>query len=229
MPESSNEHHLKSTARPAAGAIAVDTVLPARLAPAPQKPGTQDQPEPAQAASPAATAIAASPAPVATGNPPDWKQDLGPAEFRAAARFVGQTMELAERVSVRGGERVEVQMRLTDGHEVTVSLHLEKGEWHPVFKTDTDALCHALEQSWQQSAAQPTGRPVRFGTPVFESLQSQTGTGGGMQQQPDARDRSFSRHVPENVPAPGPVRHSKAAAPVRPARLAAAGGVHLYA
>ncbi|MEQ1852726.1 MAG: hypothetical protein ABMA01_14180, partial [Chthoniobacteraceae bacterium] len=91
------------------------------------------------------------------------------------------------------------------------------------------ALCRALEQSWQQSAAQPTGRPVRFGTPVFESLQSQPGTGGGTQQQPDARDRSFSRHEPENVPAPSPARHRKATAPAKPARLAVTGGVHLYA
>ena len=136
------------------------------------------------------------------------------AEATAAVRITRQTMDLAEHVRAMGRDHVEVQMRLRDGEEVTVSLRLEKGEWKPVFKTDSEALCRALEQNWNRAAAQPSAQAVRFGTPVFESQQTQTGGGRSGhpngQQQPDARDRSFNRR--EQEPA--------FAIPAQPARTA---------
>lgn len=225
MPEHLIDHHLKLTSsvetpREEASALAGVSRLH-------ENSGTPRKIEPAQISTvPFAEIAPSSPTAgefsVRTGN-------VKPAELHAAARFVEQTMDIAERINAKDSDHVEVQMRLLDGQEVSVSLHLENGAWKPVFKTGTDALCKALEQGWQQAAAQPADRLVRFGTPVFESLQSQAGLGGGMQQQPNARERSFAQREQESLAPPLPRRNRGAAAPAVSEYLAASSGVRLYA
>lgn len=155
------------------------------------------------------------------------------ADATAAVRITRQTMDLAEHVRAMGRDHVEVQMRLRDGEEVTVSLRLEKGEWKPVFKTDSEALCRALEQNWNRTVAQPSAQAVRFGTPVFESQNTQTGGGQGGHasghQQHDARERSFNRREQEpafEIPTQ-PARATLTTA--TPTRTAATPAVQIYA
>ena len=150
----------------------------------------------------------------------------GTGDVKAAAQVTQQTFDLAEHVRTTGRDNVEVQMRLNDGHEVTVSLRFEHGEWKPVFKTDTEALCRALEQNWHQAAAQPSVQGVKFGTAVFETQRTQGDLGQNPQQQSGGRERSFSRR--EQEPAFGnPVPQPRAAA--KPVRAAASTAVQLYA
>lgn len=162
---------------------------------------------------------------------PDERGAPSATDATAAVRITSQTMELAEHVRAMGRDHVEVQMRLRGGEEVTVSLRLEKGEWRPVFKTESEALCQALEQNWNRTVAQPSSLAVRFGTPVFESQQTQTAGGQSGhphgQQQPDSRDRSFDRREQEP---PHRAQTARATAPAaNPTRTGAAPAVQLYA
>ena len=155
------------------------------------------------------------------------------ADATAAVRITRQTMDLTEHVRAMGRDHVEVQMRLRDGEEVTVSLRLEKGEWKPVFKTDSEALCRALEQNWNRAVAQPSVQAVRFGTPVFESQQTQTDSGrngnSNGHQQPDSRDRSFNRREQEAAFAvPAQPARTTLTNPT-PIRSAATPAVQIYA
>jgi len=152
--------------------------------------------------------------------------DPGVADFTAAEQVTRQTFDLAEKVHTMGQDRAEVRMRLHDGQEVTVSLRLERGEWKPVFKTETEALCRALEQNWQRVAAQPSVQSVKFGTPVFESQGAHADPGRNPQQQSGGRERSFNHRDQEpsfGVPTP-PARTSAKAV-----RSPAVNTVQLYA
>ena len=147
-------------------------------------------------------------------------------DSKAAVQITQQTIDLTEHVRVTGRDHVEVQMRLNDGQEVTVSLRLEHGEWKPVFKTDTVALCRALEQNWHRAAAQPSVHAVKFGTPVFESQRTQADAGQNPQQQSGGRERPSSRREQESafgIPTP------PALTPAKPARSAPTTAVQLYA
>ena len=159
---------------------------------------------------------------------PDRISSAPTPEFHAATQCVEHTMALAERVSLKGGDHVEVQMRLLDGKEVSVSLHLANGEWKPVFKTDSAALCRALEQSWQKNSAQPSDRSVRFGTPVFESAQSNGGPGANSGGQADAQGRNFARPEQADISPVPPVCNRPEAA-VKAAQLSDTGKIRLYA
>lgn len=147
-------------------------------------------------------------------------------DSKAAVQITQQTIDLTEHVRVTGRDHVEVQMRLNDGQEVTVSLRLEHGEWKPVFKTDTVALCRALEQNWHRATAQPSVHAVKFGTPVFESQRTLADTGQNPQQQSGGRERPSSRR--EQEPAFG-IPTPPALTPAKPARSAPTTAVQLYA
>ena len=95
---------------------------------------------------------------VAFGPPAGMEQiseALAPHEPNAASEITRQTFDLIERIRVTGRDNAEVRMFLNDGQQVTVSLRLERGEWKPVFKTESEALCRALEQNWNRAVAQP--------------------------------------------------------------------------
>ena len=228
MPEQILDHQLKSKANVAVVSSAHGESRAAVL------PELRDHP----AAAPAALATAdlrsesaannghGTAAPIHT---PDGSDTPASADFTAAVRITKQTIDLAEHIRAMGRDHVEVQMRLRDGQEVTVSLRLEQGEWKPVFKTDTEALCRALEQNWHSAAAQPSAQAVKFGTPVFESQRAQTDLGHNPQQQPDGRGRAFDRREQEPAFAnPSPPARKKPVA-ANPARPAANTAVQLYA
>jgi hypothetical protein len=224
MPENLREHHFKPTA--SAESSQREALALARVS-QPREESDVPRTEPAPGAAIPSAEIA--PSNSTAGEFPVRTGEAKPAELQTAARFVDQMMDIAERINAKDSHHVEVQMRLLDGQEVSVSLHLENGAWKPVFRTGTDALCKALEHGWQQAAAQPADRLVRFGTPVFESLQTQTGLGGGTQQQPDAREQFFARRDQESFTAPPPRRSRGASAPIVPEYFAASSGVRLYA
>ncbi len=152
-----------------------------------------------------------------------------------AAEINRQTFEIIERVHATGHDRAEVRMHLNDGQEVTVSLRLERGEWKPTFKTESEALCRALEQNWQRAVPQPSSQSVKFGTPVFQSEGSQSGLEGNSQQQSEsgARERSFNRREQESIfENPVPSRANPRPAPSASAsasRFSEAAAVQLYA
>ena len=209
----------------------------AAVPPAPQKPRTTFQPETREQspqafanepASPATSAMAGIlSAPEAGGG----HQASAPmsADFAAAVQVTKLTADLTEHLILGGRNQAEVQLRLHDGQEVTVSLRLEQGEWKPVFKTDTLELCRALEQNWHRAATQSPTPGVKFGTPVFESQGTQSDPGQNSQQQSQSggRERSFGRREQEQEPAfafPMPRRSAK---PMM--SFSAAAAVQLYA
>ena len=234
MPEHFIERQLKPKANGAAVASAPGEMR-AVIA-----PGIREHPiaarrnEPAPAAPANAVLPSESPADNGRGtttpiHAPNGTDAPAAADLTAAARITKQTIDLAEHVREMGRDHVEVQMRLRDGQEVTVSLRLEQGEWKPVFKTDTEALCRALEQNWHRAAAQPSAQAVRFGTPVFESQQAQADPGRNPQQQPDGRERSSRGREQDpafGIPTP-PTRAPATAA--NPTRASATTAVQLYA
>ncbi len=122
-------------------------------------------------------------------------------EPKAASEITRQTFDLIERVRVTGRDNAEVRMLLNDGQQVTVSIRLERGEWKPVFKTESEALCRALEQNWNRAVAQPSPQSVKFGTPEFESRSSQSDLGSSSQQHPESggRERSFNRREQDSA------------------------------
>ena len=120
-------------------------------------------------------------------------------EPKAASEITRQTFDLIERVRVTGQDNAEVRMLLNDGQRVTVSIRLERGEWKPVFKTESETLCRALEQNWNRAVAQPAPQSVKFGAPVFESHSAHSGLGSSSQEHPESggRERSFNRREQE--------------------------------
>jgi hypothetical protein len=231
MPEQPKEQLLKPSANTAAGTSAADG---ASLPPVQEKVSAprRIEPEPSGAPASVVSSAAATEFRGQAATPIQVADPISPAttaEFHAATHFVEHTMETAERVSLRGDNHVEVQMRLPGGKDVTVSLHLANGEWKPVFKTESQSLCQALEQSWQRTAAQPSDRAVRFGTPVFESSQSQAGLAENSGRQPDARDRHSARQEQAEIFPVLPARNRPASAAADAARLTATGQVRLYA
>ncbi len=154
-------------------------------------------------------------------------------EVPVAAEITRQTFEIIERVRTTGRESAEVRMHLNDGQEVTVSLRLERGEWKPVFKTESEALCRALEQNWHRTLPQSSSQSAKFGTPVFESQSSLSGAGRDSQQQSESggRERSFNRRDQESV-FENPVPFRVNAKPVRaaqPTRFSEAAAMQVYA
>lgn len=154
-------------------------------------------------------------------------------EPTAASEITRQTFDLIERIRVTGREHAEVRMILNDGQQVTVSLRIERGEWKPVFKTESEALCRALEQSWNRAVAQPAPQSVKFGTPVFESHSAQSDFGGNSQQQSESggRGRPFDRREREPafenvVPFPAAAKPTRAA---HVSRFSEAAAMHVYA
>ena len=231
MPEQPNSQLAKPSANTVAGTSAADG---AKLPPVQEKTSAprRIEAEPSRGSASDASPTGATEFRSQGATPTQMADPTSPAtsvEFRAATHFVEQTMEIAERVSLKGDKHVEVQLRLLDGKAVTVSLHLANGEWKPVFKTESDALCRALEQSWQQTAAQPSDRSVRFGTPVFESSQPGGGLGGNSGRQPDAQSRHFARQEQAEVFPTVPGLNRTAAAAAHATQRAASGSIRLYA
>ena len=234
MPEQIFERQFKTKANPATVSIAPGESGAAVMHEMQEHPATARRIEAAPAAPAMPDTHSESVANNAHGTAaPIQTQDRSDApaatDFTAAVRITKQTIDLAEHVRAMGRDHVEVQMRLRDGQEVTVSLRFEHGEWKPVFKTDTAALCQALEQNWHRAAAQPSAQAVKFGTPVFESQGAQTDLGQNAQQQAGGRERAFDRREQESAfgtAAPLPRKNAAAANPARPAATTA---VQLYA
>ena len=144
--------------------------------------------------------------------------------------IVNRTVEAAERLRVTGQERVEVQVRLEAGQELTVRLHLANGEVKPVFLTDSQDLRRAIEQNWAQFSDRNSDRTTRVTTPVFESPNSQSGMNDLNQRQREGRERAFSQAQAEafaaaNTPGRGAPRRSTVSGPT----LTAPAGIQLYA
>lgn len=204
MQEHPKEQPLKPSANAVATAFATDPAVVAKLSPVLERASASRRidAEPITAPASVPTPADAIAFRIQGAAPMQMADQITPAPtpaFQNATHLVKHTMELAEQVSVKGGDRVELQVRMVDGKEVSVSLHLANGEWKPVFKTETPALCQALEQSWQQTAMQSPDRSVRFGTPVFESTQSQAGLGDNTSGQPDAHARNFARQEQADI------------------------------
>lgn len=186
-----------------------------------EKPGFL--PQTSDPAAPAPTATSSFIAPAAPAEPPA-------AIVRTQVEtIVHRTMEAAERLRITGGERVEVQIKLDAGQELTVRLQLTHGEVRPIFLTESRELRQALEQNWSQFTDRAIDRTVRVTTPVFESPNSQSGMNDLNQQQREGRQRAFAE-AQEAASANAPFvrnlpRRANAAAP----SAAPAPGVQLYA
>ncbi|MCE9612517.1 MAG: hypothetical protein K8R23_20140 [Chthoniobacter sp.] len=163
--------------------------------------------------------------------PPAAEAPLAPPVVRAEVETViHRTMEAAERLRATGGERLEVQIRLDAGHELTVRLHLLQGEVKPVFVTESQELRRAIEQNWAQFTDRSSDKSTRVTTPVFESPNSQSGMNDLNQRQREGRERAFSQAQDEffagpNLPGRNPFRGPNA----KPATVGLPSGVQLYA
>lgn len=209
----------------------------AAVPPAPPKPRTTFLPETreqspqafaAEPASPASSALAGILSAAEAGGGHQASAPMS-ADFAAAVQVTKLTTDLTEHLILGGRNQAEVQLRLHDGQEVTVSLRLEQGEWKPVFKTDSEVLCRALEQNWPRAATQSPTPGVKFGTPVFESqgAPSDPGQHSPQQSQSGGRERSSARREQEQEPAfsfPMPRRSAKPTM-----SFSAAAAVQLYA
>ena len=144
--------------------------------------------------------------------------------------IVHRTVELAERLRATSGERLEVQIKLDAGKELTVRLQITHGEVRPIFLTDSHELRVALEQNWAQFSERSADRNLRISNPVFESPGSQSGMNNLNQQQREGRQRAFAEAqeaaVTANVPL-GRKLPRRANALLPPS--APATGVQLYA
>ena len=154
-----------------------------------------------------------------------------PAQAPAAASTLTQVLETADKMRSDGQSRVEMQVKLDDGQQITVRLQLSQGAIHPIFKTESPELRQAIEQGWTSFRSAASDRGLQIATPVFES--SSTGSsfnsfanggksGGGQYEDPsqDFATPSFGL----------PGQNSQAqTATTQTATASSAGGVQLYA
>ena len=187
-----------------------------------EKPTFQQQPRQVTAPAPTFGNPLTTPAPATSEPTAITRTDV--------ETIVNRTVEAAERLRVTGQERVEVQVRLEAGQELTVRLHLANGEVKPVFLTDSQDLRRAIEQNWAQFSDRNSDRTTRVTTPVFESPNSQSGMNDLNQRQREGRERAFSQAQAEafaaaNTPGRGAPRRSTVSGPT----LTAPAGIQLYA
>lgn len=152
---------------------------------APQGPGTaaaksnpayqpHDSQEPSVSAAPAmAFSIsnsAASAGKVSPGNPAAAMPEQG-----FASTTLNQVMESADKMTSDGKTRVEMQVNLDDGQQITVRLQMTQGSLHPIFKTESPELRQAIEQNWAGFRSGASERGLQISAPVFESPGSEGG------------------------------------------------------
>lgn len=176
------------------------------------------------------TSLVPAPTPGSTFAPASQETSAAAPVTRAEAETViHRTMDAAERLRATGGERLEVQIRLDSGHELTVRLHLTQGEVKPVFVTESHELRRAIEQNWAQFSDRSADKTTRVTTPVFESPNSQSGMNDLNQRQRESRERAFAQAQEESFAGanlPGrPFRGPNA----KPATVASPAGIELYA
>ena len=144
--------------------------------------------------------------------------------------IVHRTVEAAERLRVTGGERVEVQVRLEAGQELTVRLHFTNGEVKPVFLTESQELRRAIEQNWAQFSERTSDRSTRVTTPIFETPNSQSGMNDLNQRQREGRERNFSQAQAEAFAAANaPGRNAQRRPSVSGPTLTTPAGLQIYA
>ena len=139
--------------------------------------------------------------------------------------IVNRTVEAVEQLRVTGHERVEVQVRLEAGQELTVRLRITNGEVQPVFLTESQDLRRAIEQNWAQFSERTADRTTRVTTPIFESPNSQSGMNDLNQRQREGRERAYSQAQAEAFTAANTPRRPTVSGPT----ITAPAGLPLYA
>ena len=167
--------------------------------------------------------------PDATSPLPTPKGNLSPIT-PALDTVIQRTLEATERLRASGNEQLEVKVRLDSGHEVTVSLHLSRGEIKPTFLTDSAELRHALENHWNQFSDQNPERSVRITTPIFASTQTESGQNNLGQKHRDPRDQTPT-HPTESHPyrSTPNTRNPRSTSPTIPQPTTQTDRIHLYA
>jgi len=187
-----------------------------------EQPAFQQQPSPS---------VVPVPIPGSTFAPASPEISAAAPVLRAEAETViHRTMDAAERLRATGGERLEVQIRLDSGHELTVRLHLTQGEVKPVFVTESQELRRAIEQNWAQFSDRSSDKGTRVTTPVFESPNSQSGMNDLNQRQREGRERAFAQAQEESFAGANlPGRHPFRGPNAKPTTVGAPAGIQLYA
>lgn len=139
--------------------------------------------------------------------------------------IINRTAEAVEQLRVTGHERVEVQVRLEAGQELTVRLRITNGEVQPVFLTESQDLRRAIEQNWAQFSERTSDRTTRVTTPIFESPNSQSGMNDLNQRQREGREWAYSQAQAEAFAAANTPRRPTVSGPT----ITAPAGLQLYA
>jgi hypothetical protein len=153
-----------------------------------------------------------------------------PAQIATTATL-NRVMEAADKMRTIGDNRVELQVKLDDGQQVTVRLQMTQGTVHTIFKTESPELRQAIEQNWGGFRTDASQRGLQISTPVFESPSSQGGFNSFANRE---QTRQQTGEGPERdganiIPMPNPALNGKAT-PALPVAASLVGtGVQLYA
>lgn len=144
------------------------------------------------------------------------------------SQIASHTLQAVEKLRVSGQERVEVAVKLSNGHELTIQLRVANGQVTPTFRTDSEPLRTALEQNWSLFSQRTGDHELRITSPVFESPQTSSNM-SDQNQQRDERPRTF-RDPELSLPNPPSPRRPTSGTILSPAPIPAASTrVHLYA
>jgi hypothetical protein len=164
--------------------------------------------------------------------------DVKPVPSQAAqlTAVIEHVHQAIERFRTNTDQRqVNIDLRLHDGQQLSISLQMEGGEVKTLFKAESESMRQALEQSWAQFQARPSDRGVRLATAVFEAPPSQNGFNSDPRQQ-GQRERAFAEAHQQQQENPfAPLARGRGLclatyAPIsRPERAAASAGLQIYA
>jgi hypothetical protein len=93
------------------------------------------------------------------------------------AATLSRVMDTAATMRTSSQNRVEMQLKLDDGQEITVRLQMTQGVVRPIFKTESTELRQALEQGWAGFRSAASEKGLDIARPVFESAGSESGFG----------------------------------------------------
>lgn len=102
--------------------------------------------------------------PVVSVKPTDLPAPVAPA---AAMRMVEQVADVADRLSARTNEKVDVRIELEGNRHVDVHVSMQGGRVHADFRSDSPEVRAALSSAWEGFVQSREGAAQRWAEPVF--------------------------------------------------------------
>jgi len=135
--------------------------------------------------------------------------ELNVSQPMSAAAIVHEVGLGVERLQQHGSDRVDLNLSLEGGGQVSIQLQMRDGTVHASFSTGSPELRDALQQGWSQMASRSENLGVSLATPVFKAPPAAT---------PNAGQQEYRGHreAPQQDQAPAQPRFAPSQQPKRP-------------